>query len=137
MNVAMESQVCNPCLKLCVNKDCPLPCSAPCAHMPARPQDLNRCRKRLACGHQCCSIAGFPCPAQELCLECAREGTPESRDTNKAHASLEQAICIHKTLVLMLSPGLMIVSGLFDLKFVHYIMKCQPSCIIQLALGEL
>ncbi|KAI8822614.1 uncharacterized protein EV422DRAFT_577652 [Fimicolochytrium jonesii] len=49
---------------------CLLPCGAPCLRLPCD----RRCEKALACGHQCPSVCGEPCPDPRVaCRYCAEE----------------------------------------------------------------
>lgn len=45
------------------SQDCDAPCGAPCTRVPCE----ERCLKELACGHQCPSVCGEPCPSKEFC----------------------------------------------------------------------
>ncbi|KAI6157793.1 hypothetical protein BKA82DRAFT_4061548 [Pisolithus tinctorius] len=66
------SDPCAPCKEQCTwtcpHRNCPVPCGSVCARLPC---DL-RCKKLLACGHQCPSVCGEPCNVQ-VCQICAPE----------------------------------------------------------------
>ena len=57
------------CLSACPHSVCSMPCAAPCDHVPCS----KRCKKKLACGHQCPSVCGEKCPSSSFCQTCGNE----------------------------------------------------------------
>lgn len=64
---------CDSCVEPCVwecehQGKCPLVCGAPCSRLPCN----LRCKKKLACGHQCPSVCGEDCPPKKFCQICCK-----------------------------------------------------------------
>ena len=80
---------CPPCARLCTARcshqgSCRMPCAVPCDILPCS----LRCEEDLACGHQCPSVCGEPCPSTEYCQRCA------STTVKETHVDLGSLIAI-------------------------------------------
>ncbi|KAK3935981.1 hypothetical protein QBC46DRAFT_420645 [Diplogelasinospora grovesii] len=62
------------CASSCPHSSCTMPCAAPCVWVPCS----RRCEERLACGHQCPSLCGEPCPEPRFCPQCGSEDVKSS-----------------------------------------------------------
>jgi len=74
---AVCSVVCCSCAEPCAwrcphrNRECPLPCGAPCLMLPCN----FRCPEQLPCGHRCPGLCGEACPESSFCHTCGNDST--------------------------------------------------------------